>query len=163
MKTIRGTWRPVRRDELRTERVHDTYKAALKPEEPARCPDCGAVFRHGRWTWESADKAHDVICPACHRIRDAFPAGYLRVAGPYLADHRDEILRLIRHREQREKAEHPLERIMAIEDMEGGLMVTTTDSHLVRQLGEALHAACKGELEYHYNDGENLLRVCWTR
>lgn len=163
MKTIRGTWRAVRRDELRTERIHDTYKLTHKPEEPARCPDCGAVFHNGRWRWGSVDKPHQVCCPACHRIRDAFPAGYLRVGGPYLADHREEILHLIRNREQHEKAEHPLERIMAIEDAEGGLLVTTTDSHLARQLGDALHSAHKGELEYHYNDSENLLRVNWTR
>lgn len=163
MKTMRGTWRSVRRDELRTERIHDTYKVTHKPEEPARCPDCGAVFHGGRWTWASVAKAHELCCPACHRIRDEFPAGYLRIAGPFVAEHREEIVQLIRNREQHEKDEHPLERVMAIEDVDDGMMVTTTDIHLARQLGDALHSAYKGELEYHYNDSENLLRVSWTR
>ena len=29
--------------------------------------------------------------------------------------------------------------------------------------GEALHHAYQGELEYHYNEKENLLRVVWAR
>jgi hypothetical protein len=41
--------------------------------------------------------------------------------------------------------------------------VTTTDIHLARGIGDALHSAYKGELEYHYNKEENLLRVEWRR
>jgi hypothetical protein len=52
---------------------------------------------------------------------------------------------------------------MAIEDTAEGVLVTTTDTHLTRNLGEALHSAYKGDLEYHYNRGENLLRVSWRR
>jgi hypothetical protein len=40
--------------------------------------------------------------------------------------------------------------------------VTTTDIHLARGMGEALHHAYQGELEYHYNPEQNLLRVIWT-
>jgi hypothetical protein len=39
--------------------------------------------------------------------------------------------------------------------------VTTTDIHLARGMGEALHRAYQGELEYHYNPEQNLLRVIW--
>ena len=42
-------------------------------------------------------------------------------------------------------------------------MVTTTDIHLARGIGEALEHAYQGELEFHYNEGENLLRVHWAR
>ena len=37
---------PVRRDQLRQEREHDSYKLQHKPAEPAACPDCGAIY-HG--------------------------------------------------------------------------------------------------------------------
>jgi hypothetical protein len=52
---------------------------------------------------------------------------------------------------------------MAIEDTPEGVLVTTTDTHLARNLGEALESAYKGDLEYHYNRAENLLRVFWRR
>jgi NMD protein affecting ribosome stability and mRNA decay len=164
MKTDRGSWRPLRRDELRDELVHDAYKSKKKLPEPTRCPDCGAVYRDGRWTWDLAPAdANEELCPACRRIRDRFPAGYVTLEGEFLQAHRDELLQLARNREAKEKAEHPLERIMAIEDVDGNVQITTTDTHLARDIGEAVHAAYKGELEYHYNKEENLLRVHWTR
>ena len=57
----------------------------------------------------------------------------------------------------------PLQRIMEIAPAAGGLAVTTTDPHLARALGEAVHRAYRGRLEFHYNRGENLLRVHWAR
>jgi NMD protein affecting ribosome stability and mRNA decay len=164
MKTNRGSWRPLRRDELRDELVHDAYKSKRKLLEPTRCPECGAVFSGGRWTWGFAPEgSHEETCPACHRMHDHFPAGYVELKGEFLAAHRDEVLQLARHREAREKAEHPLERIMNVDDVEGGVRITTTDTHLARNIGEALQSAYKGELEYRYNKEENLLRVHWTR
>jgi len=164
MKTTRGGWRPLRREELRDELVHDSYKSKRKLPEPTRCPDCGAVYQEGRWRWGAAPAgAHEEPCPACHRIRDKFPAGYVALTGEFFAAHRDEVLHLARNREAHEKSEHPLERIMAVEDVGQGVLITTTDTHLARDIGEAVHAAYKGELEYHYNKEENLLRVQWAR
>ena len=64
--------------------------------------------------------------------------------------------------EEHEQAEHPLKRIMDVKDKDGATLVTTTDIHLARGMGEALHHAYQGELEYHYNPEQNLLRVIWT-
>ncbi|MBU1236049.1 MAG: ATPase [Gammaproteobacteria bacterium] len=157
-------FRPVRRNELRPERIHDTYKLTRKLAEPAVCGGCGAVYHMGRWQWgPHPDNATKVTCPACARVHDRVPVGFVHVGGEYFAAHRDELLRLLRHHEEREKAQHALARIMAIEDEPGGVLVTTTDMHLARDLGEALHHAHQGELEFHYNEGENLLRVHWRR
>jgi len=164
MKTGREGWRPLQREELRDELVHDSYKSQRKLHEPTRCPECGAVYRSGRWQWGITEAgAHEALCPACQRIRDHFPAGYVTLAGEFLTAHRDEVLRLARHREAHEKAEHPLERIMGVEDVKEGVLITTTDTHLARNIGEAVHAAYKGTLEYHYNKDENMLRVHWSR
>lgn len=166
MKTALPTagFHPMRRDQLRPERVHDTYQLRGKPPEPAVCTGCGAVYHAGRWQWLAAPAgAHELTCPACHRIRDHFPAGYVVIGGAYFAAHRDELMQLLRHHEAKEKSEHPLARIIAIEDTADGVLATTTDIHLARDLGEALHHAYHGELEFHYNEGENLLRVHWRR
>ncbi len=163
-QTASTGFRPVRRDQLRQERVHDTYKLKEKLAEPSVCPDCGAVSRAGRWQWgERPAGAQEVVCAACHRVRDRYPAGFVDVGGGFFASHREELVNLLRRHEEREKADHALARIMAVEDTADGVLITTTDIHLARDLGEALHHAYQGELEFHYNDAENLLRVHWRR
>lgn len=164
MRTMVGTWHPVRHDELRDELIHDAYQATRKYPDPTRCPDCGLVFRDGRWQQGAAGvDAHEAVCPACRRLHDDFPAGYVTLRGAYLAAHRDDILHLVRNHETRARAEHPLQRIMAIADVNGEVHVTTTDVHLARGIAEAVHHACKGQLEFHYNREENLLRATWSR
>lgn len=153
----------VRRDQLIQEAEHDTYKTKEKLPEPTLCPDCGAVYHAGHWQWRARpENAHPTSCPACHRMRDRYPAGYVSLSGDFYTAHEQEILQLIRHHETREKAEHPLQRIMAIEKTDHGTEVTTTDIHLARGIGEALHSAYQGDLAFHYNPSQNLLRVSWT-
>jgi hypothetical protein len=103
------------------------------------------------------------MCPACQRIEDGFPAGYITLKGDFFGEHRDEIVALIVAKEQKEKAERPLQRLMAIEEIKGGIQVTTTDSHLARGIGEALYDAYKGDLKLRYSRDENLLRATWKR
>jgi len=162
--TISGGFHKIKRhDGLFQERVHDAYKAKAKLPEPTVCPQCGAVFHGGHWQWRAVPAgAHKETCPACHRIHDHFPAGFLTMKGEFLHSHRTEIMNLVRNQEKHEQAEHPLKRIMAVEEKNGAILVTTTDIHLARGIGEALHHAYQGELEYHYNPEQNLLRVSWT-
>ena len=157
-------FQPFRHDRVLLELLHDSYKMRGKLPEPTVCPTCGAVYHAGRWQWIAApENAHQHTCPACHRIQDQYPAGYVVIKGPFFAAHRDEVLRLVQHQETREKAEHPLQRIMGIENLEDGVLVTTTDIHLARGLGEALHHAYQGTLELHFHPEESLLRVSWER
>lgn len=157
---------PQRHDQLRPELIHDSYRLTRKPVGGTVCRECGAVFHAGRWVWsERPTVSHETLCPACQRVRDRLPAGFVHVGGSYFKQKREELLRLLLHREEREKAEHPLARIIAIEvdDDDEGLRLTTTDIHLARALGEALFSAHRGKLEFDYNEGENLLRVDWSR
>lgn len=154
--------RPMRRDRLLRESVHDSYKAKGKLPEPTACPDCGAVFHDGHWQWMDMPKnAHMTSCPACQRMRDHYPAGYVSLAGDFFAEHEQEIMQLVRRHEVQEMAMRPLQRIMSIDPTKDGSMITTTDTHLARGIGEALRRAYRGELEYHYNSAQNLLRVKW--
>ena len=163
VKTTNLERAPERRDELRPERKHDPYQPHGKYSEGTTCPDCGVHFRQGRWSWEGEPGPHQTLCPACHRMREHLPAGYVSLAGPFVAGHRDELMRLVRHHEQREKSEHPLERIIAAFDNDDGILITTTGIHLARTLGTAVHAAYSGRLDFRYSDAENLVRVFWTR
>jgi NMD protein affecting ribosome stability and mRNA decay len=157
-----GFRRIHRHDGIFQEYEHDTYKAKGKPPEPTVCRECGAVFHAGRWQWLTMPtKAHRNVCPACQRIQDHFPAGFLTLQGDYFLSHREEIMNLVHNHEQREREEHPLQRIMAVEEKDNATLVTTTDIHLARGIGEALHHAYQGALDYHYNPQENLLRVNW--
>jgi NMD protein affecting ribosome stability and mRNA decay len=163
-RAIPPGFHPVRRDRLQQEQVHDAYKSKGKPAEPTACPQCGAVFHAGRWQWMQApENAHRQTCPACHRIADRYPAGFVSLSGEFFRSHQDEVLHLAQKTAEHERAEHPLKRIIATEAQDGSTLITTTDIHLARGIGEALHHAFQGELEFHYNEAENLLRVHWTR
>lgn len=164
MKTPRKHVGGHRQEQLLQEFVHDTYKSKRKLPEPTRCKECGALWRRGRWSWGAAPAgAHAGLCPACKRIRDRFPAGFVSVQGEFFDAHRADVLGRVRRCEAAEKRSHPLERIMGIEPDGRGVVVTTTGPHLARRIGDALRHAFKGELDYRYNKADNLLRVSWRR
>jgi len=155
---------PVYRTKPLQPHLADSYEARAKKGQSTVCPDCKAVFRAGRWQWlHEPEAAHHERCPACRRIHDRLPAGYVKLEGAFFEQHREEVLALVRNLEQKEKAEHPLQRLMAIADEGGGVLVTTTDSHLARSIGEALRHAYHGEVEIHHNPDDNLARVHWKR
>jgi hypothetical protein len=153
-----------RRDKLIRERNHDPYRTGKKLSDPSACTGCGAMFRDGRWQWGAppAD-AKRVTCPACQRGRDGLPAGILTLEGEFHLAHRVEILGLLRNIEEREVKSHALKRILNVE--EEGEIVTVNTAHpgLARSLGDALHHAYGGELDYRYPEEGGVLRVHWSR
>ena len=126
---------PARMDRLVRERVHDPYGARLAPQGPA----------------------------AYRRIRGAFPAGVVTVSGGFALEHKDEVVQIARHQETLEKRFRPLHRIMGFEATAAGLAIKTTDIHLPRRIGEALHRAYKGRLEVRYEPETYFIRVNWRR
>lgn len=153
-----------RQDRLIKEKRHDAYRERGKWREPTLCPQCGALFTNGRWCWGKAPSdAHETLCPACRRILDNLPAGYIELKGEFFQDHYDEILNLTRNVEQQEKNERPLERIMAILNETDHTLVTTTGIHIARRIGEALSRSYNGDFSFQYADGEKSIRVSWQR
>ncbi len=143
---------------------HDPYLAKHKYDEPTVCKDCGAIYHRGHWQWSAAPAgAKQALCPACHRIRDNLPAGTLTLEGAFVGEHRAEVVGIARNVEKREKAEHPLHRIMAIADDGQRVVVTTTDVHLPQRIGEALKDAHQGELAIRYGSDEYSVQVDWKR
>ncbi len=143
---------------------HDPYKLTKKPHEPAVCPQCGAVYHEGRWHWSRhpAD-AEEQLCQACHRINDHYPAGIVTLTGSLVPQHKEEMLRLVRHQEEVEKKEHPLNRIIDIEEAPDRLVINTTDIHLPRRIAEALKRAFHGKVEFNYDEDGYFVRVHWHR
>jgi NMD protein affecting ribosome stability and mRNA decay len=144
---------------------NDPYVSRAKPGAPTVCPTCRAFFTEGRWTWQKAPRdAHEQVCPACQRIHDRFPAGYITIKGEFFKEHKDEIVALLQAREKHEKENRPLQRIMGMDAKKDGTFeITTTDSHIARTLAEAVHSAYKGDLKLRYSRDENLLRATWKR
>lgn len=71
-----------RQDRLSHEWVYNPYKSKHKLRGPTVCPQCGAVFHQGRWTWLTRpEMAYEAPWPACQRVRDKYPAGFLSLHG----------------------------------------------------------------------------------
>ena len=105
--------KPGRQDRLLQEQTHDPYRYNQKLKEPTVCPECKAVVHNGHWSWAAVPEGADQqICPACQRIKDGAPAGYLTLRGEFLSLHEAEIMSLIHHHVEREQSRHPLKRIM---------------------------------------------------
>lgn len=142
--------------------ILDPFQARQKLSEPTACRRCGAVYHHGRWQWgERAADTHEDLCPACHRINEGLPAGIVTLHGAISPQHKDEIIGLVRNQEAAEKGEHPLNRIISVVEKDGGLVISTTDIHLPRRIGEALTRAFHGTLDMHFDEAGYFVRVDW--
>jgi len=143
----------------------DAYRLDRKLADPATCPKCKATYLAGRWTWEKAPpQSAKTECPACRRIADDYPGGWVTLKGPFFADHRTEVLARVVAQETREKAEHPLQRIIALEERgPAGTVVTTTDAHLAKGIAQSLKSAYKGMVAFDFTPGENRVRATWER
>lgn len=167
MKSIRQSpqsGRSGRRTAGRAQRDHilDPYQARQKLQEPTACRQCGAVYHNGRWRWGVAPAgAHEDLCPACRRINDRLPAGTVSLHGDIVRQRKDQIVGLARNEAAAERGEHPLNRIIDIEQTGEGLTISTTDIHLPRRIGEALKRALHGELTMHFDETGYFVLVDW--
>lgn len=153
-----------RSDQLYKPAPKDIYKSDGKLKEPTVCVNCNALYQGGRWTWGIPETtAASTTCPACQRLLDNAPAGFVAIDKAFYEGHRKEILELVRATEEREKTEHALERIMAISEEPDQLLVTTTGTHLANRIGHALTGAYKGKASFDYDDSQTRLDVNWAR
>ncbi len=84
------------------------------------------------------------------------------MTGKLVGEHKDDIVQLARHQEQSEKADHPLNRIIDVDDkVPERLEISTTDIHLPHRIANAMKHAYKGTVTEHYDEGEYFVRVNW--
>ena len=152
------------RDRIYDDTRHDPYQATGKYAEPTHCGTCGAVFHRGRWQWGGAQPdSRVVLCPACRRTRERLAAGELTLEGPFVASHRADLLGLVRNEAECERGDHPMHRVLGITETDDCIVVSTTDIHLPRRIGEALKRAYDGELELTFGKDDYTVRAHWQR
>jgi hypothetical protein len=147
------------------------YHEDKKYPEPTNCPRCHLVYRSGRWQLQEetteavgdTQKSHSSHCPACKREIDRLPAGLLYLSGPYLEQHREEILNIVNNQSTSAAAQRPLQRVMWIEKTKDTTEIATTSSHLAQRIGKAIEDACKGTLTIKHADEAQLVRLYWER
>lgn len=144
----------------------DPFVETRKPKEHSCCPHCGATVHQGRWSWHQALRdAPPLTCPACRRIAERLPAGELKLSGPFLAKHHDEVIQLLLHNEQRYRSEHPLERLMWMEsnDLRGSTVIAFSGQHITRGLAQRLQDAYGGCLSGEDVTPGSMLQLHWSR
>lgn len=150
----------------------DPYLPNADPGEMAACTSCHAIFRRRHWLFDDMlyrrvtmqPNTRLVTCPACRKIRDSYFEGEVTLApSSFLSDHKEEILNLIRNEEERAKGLNPLERIIAISEESGKVVVTTTNEKLAQRIGRELKKAHQGKTDYRWSEDTRCLRVVWAR
>lgn len=148
----------------------DMYLPRKSPKGLLWCTDCGATYYRRRWTLtppeevrmrvESLAGLSFALCPACHKIRDHYPSGELRMIG-VAAGEKEEFLRLLKNEEKRAREKNPLERIMAVQSEGPSWKIDTTTEKLAQHLGRSLKKARGGRVTYHWSHNNKFVRVMW--
>lgn len=150
----------------------DPYRDDLSIPEPAICSGCQAIRKKGKWSLDETLRKEtlrfktlsQVLCPACRRAQDDYPAGVIYLRGDFLLAHKGQILNTIKHQEAAALAKNPLDRIIKIEDLgEKGVVIETASERLATKLGRAVEKACGGDLKIQFSHQEKLVRIYWSR
>lgn len=150
----------------RSVRSLEPYRPKAGLPEGTSCKGCGIIYRNKRWQIETAPPgraAGEILCPACQRIAGQDPAGVVTLSGPYLAQHKEEILNTVRQQERKHREKNPLGRIMEIKEEDGQITVTTTEDKLAQKIGREVYKSQRGELHYQWSHDQRMVRVAWMR
>ena len=147
--------------------VNDPYLSD-EGRKIAKCKTCGLIYQKKRWTWnenlKNISQIPLILCPACQKIKDNYPEGYLILQGKkYLQQHKEEISHIIQNEADRAKGKNPLQRIMQIIKNDECWTITTTDEKLAQHLGREIYKAHSGQIKYQFGQQNKIARVYWKR
>lgn len=167
MKSMKGP-RIAKKKSINSEK--DPYLLKIAPGDRAVCKKCGATYHNKRWSLDkkaiaipATAKKVMVVCAACQKKTDKFAGGYVTLHGTFLKAHKDEILNLVRNKEERAMHFNPLDRVIEIKAKRTLIEITTTTEKLAQRIGQMLKKAYDGKVEYKWSAGVKLARVVWTR
>ena len=151
----------ARRDQTYQEDEHDTSKLQGKLKAPTVWPTCRAVFHKGRWTWEAKPAgAHETLCPACLRITINTPRVSSRSRDRSEDTQHEQLIGVVKNMEEKENTRSPgswgLNHDLRAWSFRRPIPICP------RRIGDALKQAYHGELELHYDQDEQFVRVTWT-
>jgi NMD protein affecting ribosome stability and mRNA decay len=122
------------------------------------------LFSEGRWVWKGTEEeVNTTVCPACRRITERNPAGFVDIHGDFFHGRGQEIENLIYNTEKAETLDRPMERLIQVVRDEDGTRVTTTGVHIARRIGDAVARAYSSESTIEYLDGEKRVRISVER
>jgi len=158
-------------DKYREEKLHDPYITEKALKEPTICPVCSAIYHKKRWQFDKkmlaelklSKKYTSQKCPADRKIEDNYPMGIINLSGSFVAEHRDELVNLIKSEERHALEKNPLEKIMSIKTTKDGIQVETTSETLALRIGRILTRAYKGKHEYSFSYGDKYVTIEWRR
>ncbi len=170
IKRIRGS-KMVRKKGIDNETDPYIPKKGLGSAGISVCKACKSVYHEKRWIHSTEvpqsvvaqREKKIVLCPACQKIRDKFAEGYVIIQGDFPKGHKEEIINLVRNKEEHAMHFNPLDRIIEIREKAGGMEVTTTTENLAQRIGQILEKSYDGEVEYKWSDDVKLARVVWKR
>lgn len=149
----------------------DSYPNSLNISEKTVCKGCNSFYLNKVWHIDSKRlksllKDPDVNyakCPACMKIKDNYPEGYVSLKGEFFSSHRDEIMRIVSNEEKRAMGFNPMERIIEIKNEDVSATITTTTEKLAQRIGRAINNAYNGSVKYSWSPGNRIARVTWER
>ena len=142
----------------------DPYKNPGTLWTPSVCPQCNAISHAGRlYLGPHPAAVSEVVCQACHRSNDSFPAGVVTLHGTFVRPNRAVLVHAARQQAESERRERPLNRIINIEQGDDRIVVNTTDIQLPVRIGEAIRRTFQGTLDRHFDEDGYIVRVDWHR
>ncbi|MBI5115172.1 hypothetical protein HZA56_01740 [Candidatus Poribacteria bacterium] len=117
------------------------------------CSECNAVFDGRKWRSTPETDRHGVavlektLCTACKRMRDKVVLGTVHLDGEVIASRSGEILRMIRHEEEIERARNHTSRILDIHSSGQKMTIRTVNSLLAIHIAKQFKQAFKGRID----------------
>lgn len=149
----------------KTDTDRDSYLPSRSPKEMRQCVRCAAFYHRRHWSltkshgFDFSVHVHPCYCPACRKIKDHRASGELDLVSFNKVKNKTS-LRILRNEEVRPREKNPLERIMRIEQANGGgWKIQTTTEKLAQRLGRAVHKACGGKVDCKWSHNNKFVRV----
>lgn len=153
---------------IRPRQGRDTQEFGPGKPDYLVCPLCSAVYGDKSWRANFAavrgvreDKRIVFMrCPACEMIREGKFEGEVIMQG-VPAKRAEEVLNRIRNVGERAYQRDPMDRIISLSRRGSRIVVTTTENQLALRIGRAIKKLLRGDLDIHWSDDEDIVRIRW--
>jgi hypothetical protein len=131
------------------------------------CRECLAIYEDKHWHYDeirarqmlAAGHTPTSICGGCEAVLKGYSRGVLTLQGDFSESRAHEVMHLLRHEEEKERAKNPLSRIVDVKVAVGEIEVDTSTAVLARHLGRCVEKACGGDMTAKWLDKEKSSRV----